>query len=829
MTLSDSVGGLTLRELLRTLPAQIENHQGQKFLCTAEVERLLSYNTICAWMETHRLHRRSDIGAHDHDTIGRILDNCRLLFAILVAAELECLTFALVSSGQSDDSLPHIDYSCLDLHYDERRRLDAQCHKFAPILRKGTHLHISEETVLPFTRRESIDKRGSFGQIFRVEIAEGHLEGYDKVRHSALRDSQLANGTQTTVAEKVIRLDKPEDERFYLREVETLREREHPNIVPLLASYTLEATESEFAISSLHLLFPLAEKDLFEWMACAQPPAWLRDLPQPDRKAYLFRSIYSLVSGLAFLHHEKNGKITAHHDLKPRNILVFAQELKFADFGRSQLRPLARGSETEASSGLGTYEYHPPEYWNDDGSRAKVKHGRAFDIWAMGCIIIELATLIVHGWSTEKVAEFRDRRRSNPNKTKTRLASQHTPDGSFHNNWIVVENWIHELQKEDKDEKLRSTLRVALQMMKKQENGCRLYAWEAQLNLYKVYYSATDQNAGLEKETPCVRSPPRGKALKPTQTPLHRAAQDRDLERFEHLVKAGWRLINRDHTGLTVRDVLNLTQRTYHRENLGARLAPKTPQATNKNLALKTSKASNGNPGSNLLQATESSGRKMARHLPAQPLDAISFNDDHRSLTYKAVTHDETLKHPHVAGFLSGEELVQQKDNQWRSKSRNKATLLSHTITIEQPFERSNNIKDQQTQPGTVLQIVVGPDRKQNFNAVLNLTSAKASRQGDSRVTILYPEANKDGARALKLLYEALGSDGRPASLHAAHQRLRDEGLDLWLRNLCQILQQTLAIMAMIWLLYILDPIQLLSLSILAFNRTLVYLLPRSP
>ncbi len=81
------------------------------------------------------------------------------------------------------------------------------------------------------------------------------------------------NETQSTVAEKVIRLDESRDEQFYLREVETLRQRENPNIVPLLASYTLETMESEVGVKDLHLIFPLAEMDLADWMKSAQPPA----------------------------------------------------------------------------------------------------------------------------------------------------------------------------------------------------------------------------------------------------------------------------------------------------------------------------------------------------------------------------------------------------------------------------------------------------------------------------------------------------------------------------------------------------------------------------
>ena len=180
---SKSVGGPSLRELLHQPPAEIENYQGRKFMCTAAVKQLLTHERISGWIKTHPLHRYSDTDAHDQDLINSIVDNSRLLFAILVVAELELLTFALLSNGQSDNSLPEIDCSFLGLSHDEQRKLGEHCHIIGPVLRKSTHLHLSQGTVLPFTRRELIGKYGAFGRIFRAEVAGGHLEGYDKVEH----------------------------------------------------------------------------------------------------------------------------------------------------------------------------------------------------------------------------------------------------------------------------------------------------------------------------------------------------------------------------------------------------------------------------------------------------------------------------------------------------------------------------------------------------------------------------------------------------------------------------------------------------------------------
>ena len=283
-------------------------------------------------------------------------------------------------------------------------------------------------------KREDLDKYGSYGVVYRVTLAAGHLEGYDKVRQSCWRGVQTTQLAQTVVAEKRIRAknDRSGGEwRKLYREVETLQKRRHLSIIPLLASYYLETVESGDELKTLHLIFPWAEMDLASWMVGPHVPGNLEECTRKERQAYLYRSICTLVSGVSYLHRAIGGTVTAHHDLKPRNILLVDGELKIADLGRSHLRPIIEGSATEGASELGTYEYQPPEYWKGDGSRAQMRHGRAFDVWAMACIIIELATLIVHDWKSQKVSKFKDKRKKNPAKERKSPESVGQSDRCF--------------------------------------------------------------------------------------------------------------------------------------------------------------------------------------------------------------------------------------------------------------------------------------------------------------------------------------------------------------------------------------------------------------
>lgn len=369
------------------------------------------------------------------------------------------------------------------------------------------------------------------------------------------------------------------------REVQTLQaRRSHPNIIPLLASYLMETVESGHDVQTLHLLFPLAETDLADWMVNPQIPSNVARLSRQDRQAYLYRSMYELVSGVSYLHGEIDGTVTAHHDLKPHNILVVDDRLKIADFGHSHLRPIVEGSATEEESKLGTYEYQPPEYWSEDGSQAKVKHGRAFDVWSMGCIIIELATLVIYDWTSSAITEFRNERSRNIHRNrKSPRSVQDGTDASFHNNLVVVNDWIRRLRGCDGGDRLNEILHIATQMLAPKPRN-RAYMWEVQIDLYKIIRPHDEDIEDIEQHL-CV-APPFIRSvtvqdykyfngishiLQPaikeyTETPLHRAATKGERKRTIQLWELGWPLSLPDSEGKTVLEIMNRSDNFELRE-----------------------------------------------------------------------------------------------------------------------------------------------------------------------------------------------------------------------------------------------------------------------
>ena len=347
------------------------------------------------------------------------------------------------------------------------------------------------------------------------------------------------------------------------REVETLQKARHRNIVPLLSSYYINTIDSsDRSQKVLYLLLPWADMDLETWMNCSEVPPSIGAHSRGERRAYIYRCMYGLVSGLSYLHREIGGWVTSHHDLKPSNILVIGEDFKIADLGRSHLRPVDSGSATAGADGLGTYDYQPPEYYQDDGSRSRTKHGRAFDIWAMGCILVELATLVVHDWSLQMVAKFRRMRADNgtPDRPKLVGRSRNKEDSSFHNNRSVIKSWIVALkQKSGASNTLEETLEI-IEGMLAYDPRRRLLSWETEIDLYKIQNPFDLQVGSIGQGPLCLKPPPEGdsdeRVFNGAQTPLHRAVLKEDTNRTRDLLHLGWPIFVQDYKGDTALDMV---------------------------------------------------------------------------------------------------------------------------------------------------------------------------------------------------------------------------------------------------------------------------------
>ncbi|KAI9888928.1 MAG: hypothetical protein M1814_006160 [Vezdaea aestivalis] len=529
---SSEQGSDSLQELLQYAYSQRKNHQGKNYLAWADARSIVTRARLEIWINTHPVCQE-----HGHECfekqkiIDLILETrwCLSVFIVLMFAELGHLTVKLFESGFGDYILydhPTFERFCdvagLDTEGKEKILSSSRylCIRFSA----SRTLKIPRNLALPFLERNDINKYGSFGKIYSVKLPSGQLE---------------ASSGDIFLAEKLIRPlshRSSDDWKRIFREVRTLQERrDHPNINPLLAS----------------------DGDLADWLTCDHVPSNVKHFSQENRRKFIYRSIYALVSCITYLHKEINGEATAHHDLKPRNILVIGDKFMLADFGNSHLRSILKGSATGGVSGLGTYEYQPPEYWEDDGSEAQISHGRAFDVWGMACIIIELVTLIVYDWQSQRVSNFRDKRSKNNNKNRASPpSSQGGSDFSFHNNMAVVDDWIDQLKCDGRCQKLDEVMDITKFMLAFDPDD-RLYIWEAQMDLYKTLKAS---DSSIQDLTDDLCAPPSfagsvwwtdfeyqysynpHPSNRRGDSPLHRAARSSDRARIIRLWELGWPL-----------------------------------------------------------------------------------------------------------------------------------------------------------------------------------------------------------------------------------------------------------------------------------------------
>lgn len=152
-------------------------------------------------------------------------------------------------------------------------------------------------------------------------------------------------------------------ECMQLREVQSLKKLNHPNIIKL--------KEVIRENDELFFVFEYMESNLYEYT---------KDLERPMPEHKIRNFMYQIYQGLAYMH--KHGFF--HRDIKPENLLVRGDICKVADFG------LAREirSRPPFTDYVSTRWYRAPEVL----LRA-TNYNSPIDIWAMGCIMAEMFTL----------------------------------------------------------------------------------------------------------------------------------------------------------------------------------------------------------------------------------------------------------------------------------------------------------------------------------------------------------------------------------------------------------------------------------------------------
>lgn len=211
-----------------------------------------------------------------------------------------------------------------------------------------------------------------------------------------------------------------------------LNRLKHPNIIPLLGSYTYREEHA--------FLFPYFSMNLDEFLGRQERPGHFR-------WNFTFCSaLTGLASALSKMHrlhlnreeHDVDFEaIGYHHDLRPPNVLVSEDTFILADFGLGSLKDLAALSHTPYKIVSG--DYIAPECTDMDEHPQTVN--RSIDVWAFGCLIVEIVTYMMKG--PDGIQEFRKSRLTKGRLQQFKDAGFYRPDGEPK---TEVLDWIEQLK-----------------------------------------------------------------------------------------------------------------------------------------------------------------------------------------------------------------------------------------------------------------------------------------------------------------------------------------------------------------------------------------------
>lgn len=229
---------------------------------------------------------------------------------------------------------------------------------------------------------------------------------------------------------------KTQDRAQFKREVDmlmTFSGNVHPNLISLLATYE--------QFNRFYLIFPWAEADLQSYWKDRNPSP----LMDHDTVLWVAEQCRGIAQGLSKIHRHQTFSLNRfpledyeqtckssedwnqwpagqsllwqlqlfgrHGDIKPQNVLWYRDPynstdrgtLKITDFGLAEFKTSTRNIYKSSSRVTVSAPYRPPECDIEGGSV-----GQSHDIWALGCLYLELVVWLLGGWNL--VQEFQEAR-----------------------------------------------------------------------------------------------------------------------------------------------------------------------------------------------------------------------------------------------------------------------------------------------------------------------------------------------------------------------------------------------------------------------------------
>ena len=176
---------MSLLKLLKDAYSKSKNFEDKNFIPYRIARQIVTESRIHEWSETHPLCQEHGHECSERfDLIHKIPKGNVYIFVVLVFAELEFLIKKLVASRSRDgilfDTKP-FERVCdsAGLSVEQKQALVKWRGHVGVLFANDASQDLPRDVVLPFLERESLDRYGSYGVLYRVTISSQHLSGYN--------------------------------------------------------------------------------------------------------------------------------------------------------------------------------------------------------------------------------------------------------------------------------------------------------------------------------------------------------------------------------------------------------------------------------------------------------------------------------------------------------------------------------------------------------------------------------------------------------------------------------------------------------------------------
>ncbi|KAF4967946.1 hypothetical protein FSARC_4599 [Fusarium sarcochroum] len=415
------------------------------FWSYALLKRTITPDRVCQALESTGMTSHDSRKCCEHilgrsDTSGLVPSKMYLrIFAILVLQTRTKDIMAFIQRGLCDDILCLRDFETrpsakecfealvwmpheIDYFTWSRRRVSVQFFDLGPD-GHAQNYKIPNDKILPWVRCDALDKDqhtyGGFGKVRKYKI-DSDSHGFSQILESAsclfllplvlIANNQFAQVGLCSQLVAIKSLKKPIGEIPGIpshKEFGMLKRfsgKDHPSLITLLATYTLGGY--------FHFIFPAAECDLDEYWEREMGPLTNTNAINIEYLCWLSGQVQGLFEALNFIHKrnqthlETSDRYVRHGDLKPENILWFKSPVSSRGiFVITDLEITDAYTDRTKSNIPNHSAYRPPEC-DIDGYR----RSRAYDVWTMGCVLLEMACWLLGG--NKEIEKFRTARTS---------------------------------------------------------------------------------------------------------------------------------------------------------------------------------------------------------------------------------------------------------------------------------------------------------------------------------------------------------------------------------------------------------------------------------